>query len=82
MKPRGKDCVGRRKRLSEKWKPIPGHEGYYWISTYGNVKNSEGKLLKWVDCGRGIKKVKLQSQGQKEEKYKSSLMIEVFPEYY
>lgn len=67
--------------MAEIWRPIPGHEGYYWLSSWGKVKNADGRLLTWVDCGNGSFKVKLQSQGQREERYKTSLMAEVFPEY-
>lgn len=67
--------------MSEIWRPIPGHEGYYWLSSYGRVKNKDGKQIARVDCGNGNFKVKLQSCGQREEKYMSTLMAEVFPEY-
>lgn len=66
--------------MSEEWRPIPGHEGYYWLSSYGRVKNADGKEIARVDCGNGNFKVKLQSCGQREERYMSSLMAEVFPE--
>ncbi len=68
--------------MSEIWRPIPEHEGYYWLSNMGRVKNSYGKILARVDCGGGIYKVKLQSNGQREERYISSLMSEIFPEYF
>lgn len=67
--------------MSEVWRPIPGYEGYYWINSMGQVKNSHGKLLSRVNCGGGILKVKLQAKGQREERYISSLMVEIFPEY-
>lgn len=67
--------------MSEEWRPIPGHEGYYWLSSYGKVKNADGKEIARVDCGNGNFKVKLQSCGQREERYMSTLMAEVFPEY-
>ena len=44
------------------------------------MKNADGKEIARVDCGNGILKVKLQSQGQREEKYMSTLMAEIFPE--
>lgn len=66
--------------MSEEWRPIPGHEGYYWLSNYGKVKNADGKEIARVDCGNGHFKVKLQSCGQREERYMSTLMAEVFPE--
>lgn len=67
--------------MSEEWRPIPGHEGYYWLSNYGRVKNADGKEIARVDCSNGNYKVKLQSCGQREEKYLSTLMAEIFPEY-
>lgn len=67
--------------MSEQWRPIPGHEGYYWLSNFGRVKNADGKEMSRIDCGNGNFKVKLQSCGQREEKYISTLMAEVFPEY-
>lgn len=67
--------------MVEVWKPIPGHEGYYWLSNFGRVKNSDNKEIAKVDCGNGNYKVKLQSQGQREERYISTLMAELFPEY-
>lgn len=67
--------------MSEIWRPIPGHEGYYWLSNLGKVKNKDGKEIARVDCGNGNFKVKLQSCGQREERYMSTLMAEVFPEY-
>lgn len=66
--------------MAEEWRPIPGHEGYYWLSNIGEVKNSEGKKIAHVNCGNGNFKVKLQSNGQREERYISSLLAEVFPE--
>lgn len=30
----------------EKWKPIEGYEGLYEVSSYGKVKNKNGKILK------------------------------------
>ena len=63
------------------WRPIPGHEGYYWINNNGRVKNANNKEIARVNCGNGILKVKLQSQGQIDEKYVSTIMAEVFPEY-
>lgn len=68
--------------MSETWKPIPGYEGYYWLSTFGRVKNSNGKFIARVDCGGGNLKVKLQAKGQREERYLSTLMVEVFPEMF
>lgn len=68
--------------MSEIWRPIPGYEGFYWVSNMARVKNSYGKILSRVDCGNGVLKVKLQANGQREEKYISSLMVEVYPEYY
>ena len=65
----------------EIWRPIPGHEGYYWVSNYGRVKNSQGKEIARTDCGNGVLKVTLRSQGQVEGRYISTLMAEVFPEY-
>ena len=67
-------------KLQEEWRPIPGHEGYYWLSNTGKVKNADGKELAKVYCGGNSYKVKLQSCGQKEEKYITTLMAEVFPE--
>ena len=67
--------------MGEIWRPISGHEGYYWLSNRGNVKNADNKLIAHTDCGNGVYKVKLQSCGQKEERYLSSLMAEIFPEY-
>lgn len=67
--------------MTEKWRSIPGYEGYYWLSNYGRVKNSQGKILSRVNCGNGLYKVKLQAKGQREERYVSSLMAEIFPEY-
>lgn len=64
----------------EIWRPIPGHEGYYWLSNTGKVKNADGKELTKVYCGGNSYKVKLQSCGQKEERYITTLMAEVFPE--
>lgn len=72
---------GSEVELTEVWRPIPGHEGYYWLSNYGRVKNANGRILSKIDCGQGIFKVKIQSQGQRDERYLSSLMAEVFPEY-
>lgn len=66
--------------IEEIWRPIPGHEGYYWLSSKGRVKNADGKEIALVNCGGDLWKVKLQSQGQREERYMSSLMAEVFPE--
>ena len=63
------------------WRPIPGHEGYYWINNFGKVKNSNNREIARVDCGNGVLKVKLQSQGQIDERYVSTLMAEIFPEY-
>lgn len=68
-------------KMSEIWRPIPGYEGYYWLSNMGQIKNSYGKILSRVDCGGGIRKVKLQAKGQREERYVSSLMAEIFPDY-
>ena len=67
--------------MNEIWRPIPGYEGYYWLSNFGRVKNSHNKILARVDCGNGLYKVKLQANGQREERYMSSLMAEIFPEY-
>lgn len=66
--------------MREIWRPIPDHEGYYWLSNRGRVKNADGKEIARVDCGNGVFKVKLQSCGQREERYMSSLMAEIFPE--
>lgn len=66
--------------MSIVWRPIPGYEGYYWVNNFGRVKNSNGKLIARVDCGGGNLKVKLQANGQREERYLSTLMVEVFPE--
>ena len=34
----------------EQWKDIPGYEGYYQISSFGQVKNIQtNKLLKAVE---------------------------------
>ena len=67
-------------KMSEIWRPIPNYEGYYWISNMGQVRNAYGKILSRVDCGGGILKVKLQARGQREERYISSLMAEIFPD--
>ena len=67
--------------MNEVWKAIPGYEGYYWLSNVGRVRNSDNKILACVDCGNGLYKVKLQANGQREERYMSSLMAEIFPEY-
>lgn len=80
MKLRGKDCAGRRKNLNEEWRPITGHEGYYWLSNTGRVKNADGRELSKVYCGGNSYKVKLQSRGQREERYLTTLMAEIFPE--
>ena len=66
--------------MTEEWRPITGHEGYYWLSSFGRVKNADGKEIARVDCGNGNFKVKLQSCGQREERYMSTLMAEIFPE--
>ena len=68
--------------MSEIWRPIPNYEGYYWLSNMGQVRNSQNKILARVDCGNGLFKVKLQAKGQREERYISSLMAEVYPEYF
>lgn len=67
-------------KIQEEWRPIPRHEGYYWVNSQGDVKNAEGRILAKTYCGGNSYKVKLQSCGQKEERYISTLLAEVFPE--
>lgn len=64
----------------EVWRPIPNYEGFYWFSNYQNVKNANGKMIAKVDCGNDNYKVKLQAQGQVDEKYLTTLTAEIFPE--
>lgn len=68
--------------MNEVWKPIPGYEGYYWMNSKGQVKNSKGKYIAQTDCGGGLFKVKFQAKGQVEEKYVSTLKAELFPEIF
>jgi hypothetical protein len=42
----------------EIWTDCIGYEGLYFVSSYGNVKNNRGKLLKSYDCGRSYLYVK------------------------
>lgn len=64
------------------WRPIVGYEGNYWIDSHGNIKNKQGKLLKPIDCGGGVKKIDLYGKGQRERKLVHTLVIEAFPEMF
>ena len=39
--------------MEELWEDIPGYEGKYQVSTFGNVRRSKGKVLKPQKRGRG-----------------------------
>lgn len=48
------------------WKDIEGYEGYYQISSYGNVKNNKGEIIKQRDDKNGYKVVNLSKSGVKK----------------
>lgn len=49
----------------ELWKDIPGYEGYYKISTYGNIFGvKRGKLLSQFSDKRGYMRVNLCKNGK------------------
>lgn len=54
----------------EEWKPIPGYEGLYEVSTWGRVRsyqrNSNGKILSPGNSGRGYYFVKLCKDNNKK----------------
>jgi len=55
--------------MKEIWKDIPGYEGIYIASNFGNIKRLVGKfcrkerLLKQTDNGKGYKRVDLSKNG-------------------
>lgn len=38
---------------NELWKEIPGYEGKYYISNFGNLKNNRGMIMKPMKCTNG-----------------------------
>jgi len=36
--------------MEEIWKEVKDFEGVYWVSTFGRVKNSKGRILKPMSC--------------------------------
>ena len=66
----------------EEWKPIPGYEGMYEVSSYGRVRsykyNSDGRILSPRNNGRGYYFVILCKDGKIKKLYVHRLVAEVF----
>lgn len=37
--------------MLEQWKPVVGYEGFYEVSNLGNIRNSNGRILKPANIG-------------------------------
>lgn len=58
--------------IKERWRPIPGHDGWYSISDFGRVRRERGGTNTWpgrilvsTRDGAGYRKVVLSHQGDK-----------------
>ena len=62
------DFLQTRDNDGEIWKAIVGYNGYYYVSTYGNVltlKQKKAQILKPQDTGKGYYYVDLEGQQRK-----------------
>lgn len=65
----------------EEWKDIRGYEGFYQVSTFGNVKNVvTGKTLKQRSNGNGYIRIELRKNKQGKKYYMHRLVAESFIE--
>lgn len=64
--------------MQEIWKEIPGYEGRYFVSTWGNVKNQNGALMKPFTNEKGYLKVQLKIYGKKKNLRVNRLVAEAF----
>ena len=60
------------------FKSICGYEGIYWITKFGYVINSNGKILKPYDNGYGYLVVDLKANGKRKHKKIHRLVAEAF----
>lgn len=62
---------------SKTWHSVPGYEGFYWITTQGDICNSQGHLLKHIKSAQGDK-VELRKLGQREKLLVSDLVAQAW----
>ena len=74
---KGSNCVE-----NNQFRMIKGYEGKYWIDPFGNIKNKQGKLMKAIDLGGGVKAIDLYGQGLRDRKLIQVLLVENFPELF
>ena len=61
----------------EVWKDIDGFDGYQ-ISTWGNVRNVKGQILKPFENSKGYLKIELTKNGKSHKKRINRLVAEAF----
>jgi NUMOD4 motif len=67
----------------ERWKPVPGYEGWYEVSDWGNVASlpratTRGKVLKAQVSTKGYRQVGLSKYGTVKIRRISNLVLEAF----
>lgn len=62
----------------EIWRDIEGYEGLYQVSTWGNVRNSNGNLIKPQKNSKGYLRVDLIKDGERKHKRINRLVAMAF----
>lgn len=64
--------------MKEKWRPIKGYEDLYEVSTFGNVRRSDGTAVYVETHHKGYLRVDLFRNGVREHKKVHRLVAEAF----
>lgn len=64
--------------MPDKWNPVPGYTGVYWISRDGDVRNAQGKYIAQVKGTNGENYVQLRHNGRRERLMVRALTAMVF----
>lgn len=64
--------------MKEIWRDVKGYEGQYQVSTWGNVRNTQGKNIFQEPNHKGYPRVKLFKDGKKKNKRVNRLVAEAF----
>lgn len=62
----------------ERWKPIRDFEGFYEVSTWGNIRNAKGKHIKPYKNFKGYLRVDIFKNGKRVHKRVNRLVAEAF----